>query len=259
MEMFDEFDINLTGIDGEALHPTRFTALQSLLTIHFGDNFSIESAARLKSKKNVVLHLNIHSEVHKTTTSLVGKLFVSGNFENELDKLKTSNEAGLSVPNVIGAENGVILMTFIPGDTLVNLINRTFQPEILDELALWYYRYHNVHAMVKGDPRLRNFIWNDNRLFGLDFEESKRGHWMLDIAGIAASLLDTNPVNDKRKRALVWRFLEKYTEHRGIARTQELDKLFIKTIADTLAQTSEWREDQEIFQMSEDIRRYGIP
>ncbi|MFW9845358.1 MAG: RIO1 family regulatory kinase/ATPase [Candidatus Thorarchaeota archaeon] len=259
MEFLDEFNIDLTGTNSKALNHKRITTLQSLLARLFGDNFTIESAVRLESKKNVVLHLSIHSETRRITTSLVGKLYVSGNYDNELKNLKISTESGLSVPNVIGTDNGVILMSFIPGGNLANLINQTFQSEIIDKLATWYYKYHRAHAMIKGDPRLRNFIWNESQVFGLDFEESRKGHWILDIAGISASLLDTNPINDKRKRVLAWQFLEKYLECRGEGRPQHTDELFTKTVADILAQTAIRREDKEIHRLSEEVRKNGIP
>ncbi|MFW9814268.1 MAG: hypothetical protein ACFFF9_17530, partial [Candidatus Thorarchaeota archaeon] len=156
-------------------------------------------------------------------------------------------------------EDGVILMDFISGNLLVDALNQSFDTNLTDMLAEWYYNYHITHGMVKGDPRLRNFILHNGRIFGVDFEESGSAYWMFDIGGTAASLLDTDPIFDARKRRLCWRFLEKYLDFKGQVRNDEIDQKFITTVADVLKQTSEWREDSEILNLSKNIRQNGIP
>jgi len=92
----------------------------------------------------------------------------------------------------------------------------------------------------------------------VDFEESREDFWMVDIAGVCASLLDTNPIYDPRKRTLSWRFLEKYLSfHVGPRETVYTD--FISKLADTLKQTAEWRNNKEILELSEKIRIEGLP
>lgn len=258
MELLNGFDIDLSGVDDQELDYSRISTLQSILQDNFGQNTAIDSAERLKSKKNVVIRINLIKEVTEESMSLVAKMFIADRFHNELERLRFSRKGGLAVPDVIDARAGVILMTFIPGETLVDRINRAFDPALVDALAGWYYNYHSIHTMIKGDPRLRNFIWNDDKLFGLDFEESRVGHWMLDIAGIAASILDTKPIFDVRKRPLAWRFLEKYLEFRDEKRTSEIDHLFLETISALLIQTSKWRGDDEILNLSRVIKEKGI-
>ena len=151
-------------------------------------------------------------------------------------------------------------MDFIPGDPFVDRINKTFEPHLIDRLAEWYYNYHRVHGQIKGDPRLRNFIVQNDQIFGVDFEESREDLWMVDIGGVCASLLDTDPIFDPRKRVLSWRFLEKYLSFYPVPpRNENLHTDFITMIADTLKQTSEWREDKKILKLSEKIRTEGLP
>ncbi|TFH03368.1 MAG: hypothetical protein E4H14_16790 [Candidatus Thorarchaeota archaeon] len=105
---------------------------------------------------------------------------------------------------------------------------------------------------------MRNFIIQDDQIFGVDFEESSEDLWMVDIAGVCASLLDTDPIFDSRKRTLSWRFLETYLSfHIGPRETVYTD--FISTLVDTLKQTSEWRKDSKILELSEKIRAEGLP
>ncbi|MHA1613857.1 MAG: hypothetical protein ACTSYJ_03365 [Candidatus Thorarchaeota archaeon] len=247
-----------TGIDGIPLPQERIDTLEEILLERYGKDTIIASVSRLKSKKNTVISLKISSTGTKIHT-VVAKMFIASRFQNELFILKTSWAQGLVVPRVLEARDDVILMEYIPGELFVDRINRTFEPHLIDKLAKWYYSYHTTHKQIKGDPRLRNFICHDNQIFGVDFEESCSGPWMLDIAGVCASLLDTNPVFDQRKRVLSWRFLESYLSLLGKKRDESLDKEFISILADILKQTSVWRKNESILEYSEKIRAEGLP
>jgi len=246
-----------TGIDGTPLPQERIDTLEEILMDRYGKDVIIASVSRLKSKKNTVISLKITSTGTKLHT-VVAKMFIAGRFRTELPILKASWAQGLAVPRVLEARDGVILMEYISGETFVDRINRTFEPHLIDKLAEWYYKYHQVHGQIKGDPRLRNFIINNDQIFGVDFEESREDFWMVDIAGVCASLLDTNPIYDPRKRTLSWRFLEKYLSfHVGPREKVYTD--FTSTLANTLKQTAEWRKDSRILKLSEKIRAEGLP
>lgn len=258
MDLLKDYQIDLTGIDGSRLPEDRIKTLEKLLKHTFGDSVEVEYLEQMRSKKNVVLLLNIHTTPPSHLAPLMAKLFVSDTFEIEKQILESCHQNGLSVPEVISAEDGVILMYFLRGEPLVDRINRTFEPSLIDELAIWYHKFHESLSSIKGDPRLRNFLLCEDVLYGLDFEESKTGHWILDIAGASASLLDTNPINDPRKRSMVWQLLEKYLSLRNEERTAEIDQLFVETIVDVLTQTAEWRKDDQIRLLAEIIGADGI-
>jgi predicted Ser/Thr protein kinase len=258
MDILRRLEGALVGIDNMRLDTARLDTLESLLIRQFGSDFKVEFIQRFRSKKNIVVHLVIDSGNQDKAASIVAKLFVTGYFENEVEILYKCHEGGLPVPRIFKAEKGVILMDFIPGETLTEYMNKTFDSAIIDTLARWYCAFHQITGVIKEDPRLRNFILNKDTLFGLDFEEAHAGHWIRDIAGVSASLLDTNPVFDKRKRVLTWQLLETYLDLCNIEHNQEIDTLFIETIADTLEKTSYWRQDKSIRILAERIRRDGI-
>jgi tRNA A-37 threonylcarbamoyl transferase component Bud32 len=247
-----------TGIDGKPLPPERIGTLEEILHKRFGRESSIEAVNQLKSKKNTVVALKIQTQTSKSLM-VVAKMFIAGRFENELAILQASWSSGLSVPKVIDAHDGVILMEFIPGDIFVDRINQTFDSNLMVRLAEWYSIYHRVHRLIKGDPRLRNFIIHNDKIIGVDFEESQQGHWMIDIAGVCASLLDTNPIFDEQKRKLCWLFLEQYLSFSNIQQNEALNTHFLSTLADTLEQTAQWRNDETILKLSEKIRAEGLP
>lgn len=150
-------------------------------------------------------------------------------------------------------------MEYVEGELLVDCLNRTFEESLAREISGWYYKFHRSQHILKGDPRLRNFISTPAGLFGFDFEEAGPGNWMMDIAGISASILDTDPVFDPRKRVLVWSVLDHYLNLIGQRKTSETTALYVHTIADTLEQTAKWRNDSGIMELSERIRDTGIP
>ncbi|MFX1559041.1 MAG: hypothetical protein ACFFBL_00465 [Promethearchaeota archaeon] len=248
-----------TGIDDNSLKPDRITTLEEILVENYGPEISLLSMERLKSRKNTVIHLEIMSKEQTMPIEVVAKMFVVDKFEIELRILRSSWEMSLAVPEIVEAREGVILMDYISGEPLVDILNRTFESSLIDMLAEWYYNYHNAHDMIKGDCRLRNFIHHNGQIFGVDYEESRPGSWILDIAGSAASLLDTDPIFDVRKQKMCWTLLETYLDLIGEEKTHEIEIQFNETVADTLRQTAIWRKNDEIMSISEEIRENGIP
>jgi len=257
MDLVKELGNDLTGVDGIKLNPARAHALRNLLTQNFDPDVEARLIRRFKSKKNVVIHIGMGPD--PVMPDLVAKMFVTEHFKTDLMALELSHESGLAVPKVIDADDGVILMDFISGEPLTERINRTFEPALIHDLAKWYYDYHSTRDMIKGDPRLRNFICTENALVGLDFEETTPGHWILDIGGASASLLDTKPVFDSRKRKLVWHLFEEYLSLRDKERSKSIDDLFITTVSDALKRTAYWRKDDDILALANQVRKSGIP
>jgi len=250
---------DLTGVDGTKLDPSRLATLEDILKQAFGASTKATVVRRFESKKNVVLQLRIEGKRKAAQTNMVAKLFVTDRFEIELQLLNACHERGPDVPEVLAGKEGVILMSFISGELLVEAINRTFDSGLIDTLVAWYYEYHTLHKLTKGDPKLKNFIYNDGVIFGIDFEESRPGDWMLDIGGIAASLLDTTPVFDKRKRILAWHLLEQYLRLRNETRNHDIDHTFLQTVSSALKETAHWRKDNSLLLLAESVSRFGIP
>jgi tRNA A-37 threonylcarbamoyl transferase component Bud32 len=259
MDLSNWFPTIPIGVDGTTLNPDRITTLEQILSENYGPEASLLSMERLKSRKNIVVRLEIMNEEQTTPLEVVAKMFVVDKFDIELQILKSSWEKSLEVPEVFDAREGVILMDYISGEPLVDALNRTFEPSLIDMLAEWYYNYHSAHDMIKGDPRLRNFIHHNGRIYGVDYEESRPDAWILDIGGSAASILDTDPIFDVRKQKMCWVLLETYLDLIGESKTSKIENEFNETVADTLKQTAIWRKNDKIMSISENVRENGIP
>ncbi|MFW9806333.1 MAG: hypothetical protein ACFFFK_06350 [Candidatus Thorarchaeota archaeon] len=259
MDLSKWFPTIPTGVDDTSLNLDRIRTLETILDEKYSTEALLLSIERLESRKNIVIHLEIINKENTKPLDVVAKMFVVDRFDLELRILQSSWEKSLLVPELVEARDGVILMEYIAGEPLVDVLNRTFDQSLIDLLAEWYYNYHRAHDMIKGDPRLRNFIYNNSQIYGVDYEESRPESWILDIAGTAASLLDTHPINDLRKRKMCWALLDTYLDLIDERMTSDIKNEFIETMADTLKETAIWRENDEIMSLSEKIRRNGIP
>ena len=248
---------DLQGIEGRTLDSQRITVLEGLLKANYGSKVSIHAMERLRSKKNIVIHLILEQNLNKI--DVVAKLFIEKSFEIETEVLSFGAKESLLVPTMIAAEDGVLLMNFIDGLPLVDVLNKEFDPLLIEKLAKWYYTFHHKTGRIKGDPRLRNFMVSKDQIYGFDFEEYRRDHWIVDIGGISASMLDTRPVFDIRKVNLAWHLLETYLAFSNEERDKATDIHFSEVIADTLEQTAKWRDDAEILAHSRQVRQHGLP
>jgi len=246
------------GLDGLPLPPVRLSTLQSLLVQTFGTDVDVKFHSRFKSKKNVVIRLTTMSGGEKAEHSLVAKMFIADTYDKEVDMLRFCIHGHVRVPDVLAARDGVILMEYVPGENLVDSLNRTFSRRTVERIANWYYAFHVLTQSIKGDPILRNFISSKDGLVGIDFEESGPGSWLEDIGGICASVLDTRPVFDVRKQALAWHLLETYLRLRGSSTDPETERMFIDEVADALGRTADRRKDHELQNLSQRVRDSGI-
>jgi thiamine kinase-like enzyme len=93
--------------------------------------------------------------------------------------------------------------------------------------------------IIRGDSILRNFIVTD-RIWGVDFEESRAGNPTEDIGSICSSILSTDPMFTNEKFLLCKWFIKSY-------------KIYVKwnvnninnEIANALLERIQWMPEQE--------------
>ncbi len=210
----------------------------------FIDKFNHFILSQFQSKKNIVISLTFNRKTESLPKEVVIKIFRNDNADLEYDTLKQLYEQEILVPNIIFFKKPYLILEKIEGINLCDFINDRLlevadldsldtntKKELLmciDKLANWLSKLHitniiedkqhsHVKVLNKGDTRLRDFIYNpsDNKIIGLDFEDSYVGNHIDDIAWICCSLLDTNPgvfeINyPKSKIELINLFLKSY-------------------------------------------------
>jgi tRNA A-37 threonylcarbamoyl transferase component Bud32 len=216
----------------------------------------------LKSKKNTVAYIT-----QKGKPRII-KWFVPGlkqQMKIEYNILKKGSSK-LNIPTVyeMDEKNNVLLMNYLIGENLCDLINdensSTSEKErLMILLADWFNDFHNFFKkekqfVIRGDPSLRNFIFTD-KLWGVDFEESRNGRPVEDLAGLCASVLTTDPMFTPEKFKLCRHFLEHYNKlapGRIINASDEISYALLEKI--------QWRpEDEDILRKySKRIRENGL-
>ena len=217
---------------------------------------------KLKSKKNTVAYVMIKDKPR------VLKWFVPGlkrQMEIEYDVLKKGSSK-LNIPSVyeMDEKNNVLVMNYIIGENLCDLINdeKTADSEkkrLMILLAEWFVEFHNHFKTedqfrIRGDSTLRNFILTD-RLWGLDFEESRMGRVIEDIAEMCSSILSNDPMFTSEKLQLCKIFIESYAKLAPGRIVNANDE-----IAYALLEKIQWRPDDEdiLRKYSRRIREKGL-
>jgi tRNA A-37 threonylcarbamoyl transferase component Bud32 len=209
---------------------------------------------KFKSKKNTVAYVTIKDKPR------VLKWFVPGlktQMKIEHDVLKKGSSK-LNIPSVyeIDEENNVIVMNYIIGENLCDLINddkttKNEKKRLMILLAEWFFKFHNYFKTdeefrIRGDSSLRNFILTD-RIWGVDFEESRMGRVIEDIAGMCSSVLSTDPMFTSEKFQLCKIFIDSYVKLAPGRITNVNDE-----IAYALLEKIQWRPDDEAI-----LRKYS--
>ena len=172
---------------------------------------------KFKSKKNTVCYVTLDGKPR------ILKWFAPGftnNFIREYTILKQASSTVLT-PFAFECDerNNVILMNYIIGENVCDVLNDekttiSEKQRILILLAEWLYNFHLFFKtqdtfIIRGDSILRNFILTD-RIWGVDFEESRAGNPIEDVAVLCASLLSTDPMFTKEKVQLFRIFVRSY-------------------------------------------------
>ena len=217
---------------------------------------------KLKSKKNTVAYVTIKNKPR------VLKWFVPG-FKRQM---KTENgiikkgSSKLNIPSIyeMDEKNNVLIMNYITGENLCDIINdekTTFveKERLMILLSEWFFLFHNFYKEgeefhIHGDSNLRNFIFTD-RIWGVDFEESRIGKVVEDIAGMCSSILSSDPMFTSEKFQLCKILIDSYTKL-APGRILNVDE----ELAYALLEKIQWRAEHEekLRQYSFKIREKGL-
>jgi tRNA A-37 threonylcarbamoyl transferase component Bud32 len=157
---------------------------------------------RLTSKKNLVY------KARRGDSLYILKWHRQEGADREFSILTKAHRQGLQVPKPLDLWPGrAILMAYIPGENLCDLISKRPSPAAALKLAEWYAAFHLAFTtqgkvLLKGDSILRNFIWQEGTIWGVDFEESRPGRPAEDIGEIICSILTTDPTFTREKMGL---------------------------------------------------------
>lgn len=155
-------------------------------------------------------------------------------------------------------DNKIVILKYIPGGNLCDILNDIRisleeKQRIIKILAEWFIAFHvsfrtKEGSIVRGDSNLRNFLFTD-RIWGLDFEESRLGNSEEDIGEICSSILTTKPMFTQEKFHLCQQLISQY-ERSSQTKLQNINK-YISTTFDMITKRRdghleiiEWYKDE---------------
>ena len=112
----------------------------------------------------------------------------------------------LSLPHVLHAEPGLLIMEYAPYPALLEVLEEqertAFSPEPWQALSAWLRRCHQLCGRLPSEGNLRNFLWDarGHQIIGLDLERYRQIPLEQCGAAIAAALLEYVPADTPVKR-----------------------------------------------------------
>lgn len=173
----------------------------------------ITTIKNLKAGKNLIFLISLKNPQTLPEEIIIKKISTKS-FITEHENLISNYQKGILVPKIYAFKKPYILMEKIDGFNLCDLLNDDLdnstensiyivKKEIFEKLAEWLYQYHEINITTekksqilvrnKGDLRLKNFIYHEKKIYGIDFENVYEGIPENDIAEVIVSIITTSP------------------------------------------------------------------
>ena len=132
---------------------------------------------------------------------------------------KLSQSRSINIPKIINynEDENTITLEYIDGPTVLELLENLENCTQIDQAVqvllstvLWLEQFYKVFEgsnQVMGDVNLRNFIWFDSMVFGIDFESSGNGDITLEEAELFARYLLYDPIESDFKLEVIKRVM----------------------------------------------------
>jgi tRNA A-37 threonylcarbamoyl transferase component Bud32 len=150
--------------------------------------------------------------------------------------LNTLKRRGVNVPQIIWHDQRFIVMQYIQGILLTDLLTDLEADRVLwiNELARWLYKLHGIiddlgeFCLCMSDLNLRNFIFDGREFYGVDFENICFYPPERDIGVICAFILNNDPMFEQWKYSICSSLIRAYETAHGCRRMTKLDHQAIR-------------------------------
>lgn len=135
----------------------------------------------------------------------------------EYENLLKLFDLKLPVPKVLAKGEKSLLLEYLRGLSVSHIAENLNTGRWIEGMAYWFSKLHSIKldsgCLLKGDANLRNFIFSNGKIYGLDFEEMECGDFRQDLAEVSFFLLNDTPSLVPEKDLMVRRFLKAYKEY----------------------------------------------
>ncbi|MGB9936123.1 MAG: RIO1 family regulatory kinase/ATPase [Methanobacterium sp.] len=176
-----------------------------------GEDFKI--VKKFTSYRNEVYKIKLTSA--NNTSFAVMKIYSNAsNCESEHKNLIKLKNNYIKVPNILGKYKNKLFLEYIEGNTINDLLQKQDMGNWIEKFGELMSNIHKIEdkkgKVLKEDCNLRNFLWNNNQIYGIDFEKTTYGDPKEDIGNICYFLLNNSPSWTDQKKIIMLRFLRAY-------------------------------------------------
>ena len=133
----------------------------------------------------------------------------------EASILRELRGRGIAVPSVIACRDTLLILEYLPGEPLPDLIERgAYEPQTLARaLCDWFAAFYAAipSAELRGDVNGRNFLYDGVKIYGVDFEERCYGPRARDAGRLAAFLTTYHSPDPARQAVLAEAFTQEFS------------------------------------------------
>lgn len=181
----------------------------------------------------------------KNGEKIVVKEFVKvKDWKQEVDRYAIFKKEGIRIPEVIEAENCSLLLSFVEGKTMVDILEEQETAQCVDyepwkALVDWLIDCANRAQFWIKDLNLRNFIYQEQRkiIYGIDFEGEITTDFMQGAAVLIAYLQLYRPERTSLKYKISDYLISEFCEKMGFAKD-----LLYQEVENSCVQILEYRK-----------------
>lgn len=156
----------------------------------------------------------------------------------EVKVLNNLYEKEVRVPFCYGQYDNKVVTRYVPG-VLLNILVDNFTEygaDWITELANWYFTFHSNNlnkegkVLLKADNNLRNFIYHQGRIYGLDFETPIYGIPEEDLGECCAYILTNSPAFTEEKYFIIKGLINAYIKYDSLISIERVTQEIINNL-----------------------------
>lgn len=173
----------------------------------------------------------------------------AGDAEKEYANLGKIVSLSIPAPKILACDGNALYLEYLQGIIFTDILEYNLLPAKIwtSALARWFWNLHSStrdkygRVILKYDCNLRNFLYANNMVYGLDFEDSVRGYPVEDIGQVCAYILANRPAFSRTRLAEVTLFVQNYCLY-----DQSLDLKKVESyIIDELIKMADRKKEQK--------------
>ncbi len=182
------------------------------------------------SLRNKVFYVEAVTK-ENTEQKYIIKEHISSSTGDEVFFLNALQRQGINVPQIFWHDGRIIIMEYIQGILLTDLLNdpEADQELWINELAKWLCKLHGMIdvtdevCLCKSDLNLRNFIFDGQKFYGVDFENICFYPPERDLGVICSFILNNDPMFEQWKYRICGALIRACETAPGSRRSVKLD------------------------------------